>query len=144
VAANAIIRPLAKLIRVRILVTIAAAFGRFCEVDMAHRHLEIRRLVTVRAINGAMRSDQREVRAFVMEFREVLPDLRRMACLATQFGAFGSVGRHAFCKFSFMYVVMTRCAGQLAEMEGDHICSGRGLVTFIARNGNMAACELKA
>ena len=84
VASGAIVGTQAKLVRMRVLMTIAAVHGGFREFDMHHCELHAGWPVASDAGRRAMRSNERKVRAVVIERREIFPFLRRMAGLAPQ------------------------------------------------------------
>lgn len=79
VARSAIAGPGPELIRMRVLVALGARNRRMREIDVRHRQLHIGRLVAFGASNGAMRTQQREIRFGVIELRSIFPYLGGMA-----------------------------------------------------------------
>lgn len=71
-----------KLVGVRIFVTALAAGGRRRENHILHCQFQVRRLVTARAGNGAMRSHEREHRDGMIESDDVRPGFGGMTGFA--------------------------------------------------------------
>lgn len=115
-APTTVIHAFAKLIAVRVLVTIAAVYGGLREVDVLDRHFQVGWLVAIRTAHRSMRSDQREARLRMIKLRQVFPLLRRMARFAAQGTAGGIMYRHPLCKLPMMDIFMARRAVELLEV----------------------------
>ena len=83
VARRTVLATRAKLVGMRVLVTFAALRKSPCERHMHHISLQIRRPVTIDASHRAMRANQWEFRASMVETRHILPFPRRVTGLTT-------------------------------------------------------------
>lgn len=97
--------------------------------------------MAVRTGDGSMRSGERKMRLRVIELRQVVPVLGRVAGFAAEWLAGCAVRGHALCKFSVMDVVVTGCARDGSEVEGDQLRVGGGLVAAVAGDGHVSASE---
>lgn len=84
VARITLLRALAELLCMGVFVAIAAPFRSFCEVYVSHRQLEVRWFVAVCTSHTAMRSQQWKACGVMVELRQILPLLCRVAGLATK------------------------------------------------------------
>ena len=105
-----------KLPAVNICMTVFAFRGRGSEIDIQQLGFEVRRLVTIDAGNGSVRSHQWERRLCMIELREFFPVFRRVARVAPERLAVWSEGIHSFLKLVAMRVLVALRAGQIIEV----------------------------
>ena len=105
-----------KLLAVRIFVALAACLRSLAEVDVQHGAFHVRRLVAIRALHGAVRADEGELRGGVIEGVQILPLLGCVACFAAERIALGILLRHALGKLAVMDVLVAGLAVKLREM----------------------------
>ena len=102
------------------------------EIDMRHRQLDNRRLVAFCAGNGAMGTNQREIRSGMIELRHILPFLDRMAEPASN-GLAALVQRsHTLSELAFVDVLMATRATQLNKVVNRGLGSISWFVAFVA------------
>jgi len=130
---------LGKLAVMGIFVTIFADLRRVFEL---YFFFADRRLVTITALDGAMRSKQREFGFRMVEAIHVRPGPHVMAGFAPLRRAIGTAPRHAFFEFAMMDIFMAGRAGPIFEMERQDLVSSSGGANFVAigaRNGGVRA-----
>ena len=134
---------LGKLAVMGIFVTIFADLRRVLEL---YFFFADRRLVTITALDGAMRSEQREFGFRMVEAIHVGPGPHVMAGFAPLRRAIGTAPRHAFFEFAMMDILMAGGAGPIFEMERQDLVSSSGGANFVAigaRNGGVRAGQCK-
>ena len=90
-----------------------------------------RRLVTITALDGAMRSEQRELGFRMVEAIHVRPGPHVMAGFASLRRAVGTPPRHAFFEFAMMDILMAGGAGPIFEMERQDFILPSGGTDFV-------------
>lgn len=126
-----------------IFVTIFADLRRVLELYFLFAD---RRLVTFTALDGAMRSEQREFGFRMVEAIHVRPGPHVMAGFASLRRAIGTAPRHAFFEFAMMDILMAGGAGPIFEMERQDLVGPPGGTNFVAigaRNGSVRAGQGK-
>ncbi len=134
---------LGKLAVMGIFVTIFADLRRVFELYFFFAN---RRLVTITALDGAMRSKQREFGFRMVEAIHVRPGPHVMAGFAPLRRAIGTAPRHAFFEFAMMDILMAGRAGPIFEMERQDFIFPSGGANFVAigaRNGGVRAGQGK-
>lgn len=97
-------RPLGELPAMRVFVAVLALGWGSLEINIDQLRLQVRRLVTVDAGRGAVRSEQREGSLRVVEPRQFLPGLGGMAGLASGRLAIGTKLLHAVLELPFVWI----------------------------------------
>ena len=120
VAPRAVILLRAELVGMRIFVAFVASFGRVNEAHMHKRALKVRRLMAIRAGDGAMRAHERELCGVVVEVRQLVPVLCVVADFATVHRVVARC-RHSFVELAPVHVFMTRGAAQLREVVANQL-----------------------
>jgi len=121
VAGGAILAASPELFGVRVLMALATCCGGARKLNMQHCQLHVRRLVAIGTGHGSMRTYQRKLCTLVVEFREILPFLGRVAGLAAKRLAKSIVCSHSFGKLAFMNVLMASGAAKSAEVINHHL-----------------------
>ena len=137
VATCAVVPTRAKLVRVRILVALAAGNRGRCELNVEHGKFHVRRLVAVGTSRGSMRAFERELRPSVVELRQILPFLGRVAGFAAQWLALGIQPRHALGELPFVNILVTTGAAEPLEVITRHLRVNQRLVAVVAGDGGM-------
>lgn len=133
----------AELIRMWVFVTIAAIDGRFREVNMHHRALQIGRTVALGARHSAMRTHQRKARVRMIEPRHIAPCLGGVTRLAAEDATARAVPSHTLRELAPVYVLVAGCAAQIREVIERYLCTGSRLVAFVTRHCCMTSSERK-
>lgn len=105
---------------VHIFVALLAGARGGLEVNIDGLGLWTEWLVTVSAGRAAMRSEQRERRAGVIEALEVLPRSSRVAGHTADWRPLGRCFKHPVFEDPFMRIGVARCAGDVRKAE---LCS---------------------
>ena len=132
---------LGKLAVMGIFVTIFADLRRVLELYFlfADRHL-----VTITALDGAMRSEQREFSFRMVEAVHVRPGPYVMAGFASLRRAVGAQLRLLFLKFTVMGIFMAAGAAHVFPAEWKELIGpprSPHFVAFVAPHGSMRSCE---
>jgi hypothetical protein len=144
VASSAIAGLGPELIRMRVLVALSARNRGMREIDVRHRQLHIGWLVAFGASNGAMRTQQREIRFGVIEFRRIFPYFGGMAKQASDRLAALSRSGHALRELALVHVLMATRATQLNKVIDRGLGSVSRLVAFVARHRLVSIDKRKA
>ena len=102
--------------------------------------------MTIAALDGAVRAEQREFRFRVVKTVDVRPGPHVMAGFAAEGRAVGAALRHAVLELAVMRIVVACRTGQVLEMEGQDFVGaacGAYLMAIGARHGRMGTrqCE---
>ena len=134
---------LCKLACVGIFVTILTNLRSALELHFLRSH---RHFMTIAALDGAVRAEQREFRFRVVEAVDVRPGSHVMAGFAAEGRAVGAALRHAVLELAVMRIVVACRTGQVLEMEGQDFVGaacGAYLMAIGARHGRMAPDSVK-
>ena len=133
-----------KLLPVDIFVAVFAFGRRRLEIHINELRPQIRRLVAIDTRGGAMRAQQRKRRLGVIESRELLPRLGRVAGFAARWCSAGSHLQHALVELAFVRIGMAAGATQIfpvIDSAGLRLELSRHLVAIATRNRNVTAGE---
>jgi hypothetical protein len=108
---------------------------------MHHRQLHYGRLVAFGAGNGAMRTNQREIRSGMIELRHILPFLDRMAERASDWLAALVKRSHTLSELAFVDVLVATRATQLNKVVDRGLGSVSRFVAFVAWHRRMSIGE---